>query len=55
MKFRVSVTRIGYSQNTIEVEAENEEQAKDIAIDEAGNYSFSEYDADYEANFVEKV
>ena len=51
-KYEVSVTRIGYAHTTIEVEAESEEQAEQKAIDMAGNYDFSEHDADYECNGV---
>ena len=51
-KYEVSVTRIGYAHTTIEVEAESEEQAEQKAIDMAGNYDFSEHDADYECEGV---
>lgn len=52
-KYEVSVTRIGYAHTTIEVEAENELEAKEKAIEMAGNYDFSEHDADYECEGVE--
>ena len=48
MKYNVCVCRIGYSYLTVEVEAENEEQAKEIAIDDAGGWD--ECSVEYEAN-----
>ena len=55
-KFKVKVTRIGYSATTLEIEAENEEQAKSLAVDEAGGHEFpGEHSSDYEADYVEKV
>ncbi len=51
-KFNVVVSRIGYASRQIEVEAESEEQAKLKAIDEAGDYEFSEHDADYSVDAV---
>lgn len=51
--FEVVVTRIAYSTKTIEVEAENEEQAKEKALDEAGEYEFpTEHSSDYKVEFV---
>lgn len=52
MKYDVDIARIGYSFATIQVEAENEEQAKELALEEAGDYEFSEKDADYEIDYV---
>jgi hypothetical protein len=52
-KFEVVVTRTAFSAKTIEVEAENEEQARQKAVDEAGGYEFpTEYAADYEVEFI---
>ena len=52
-KFEVVVNRTAFSTKTIEVEAENEEQAKEIALDEAGGYEFpTEHAADYEVEFI---
>ncbi len=53
-KFEVQVFRTSYSSRIIEVEAENEEEAKENAIEKAGDYEFSEHDADYTVNFVTK-
>ena len=50
--FVVTVCKISYGHHEIEVEAENEDQAKDIALDTAldvaGNYTFPENSSDYE-------
>lgn len=51
-KFTVTVTRISYSSKEIEVEAENEDDAKEKALDEAGDHEFSEKDADYKVEHV---
>ena len=53
-KFEVQVFRTSYSSRIIEVEAENEEEAKENAIEKAGDYEFSERDADYTVDFVTK-
>lgn len=46
-KFTIPVTRIGYGYRDIEVEAESQEEAENKALDEAGNYKFSEKESDY--------
>tara|TARA_B110000503_G_scaffold55081_1_gene88406 strand:+ start:52 stop:294 length:243 start_codon:yes stop_codon:yes gene_type:complete len=51
-KFRVEVCRISYGFNEIEVEAETPEKAKEIALEEAGNYLYSESHADYKTDGV---
>jgi hypothetical protein len=48
MKYEVSITRIGYAHRFFEVEADSELEAQEKAIDMAGNYDFSEGDAEYE-------
>lgn len=54
-KYKVSVVRIGYSHKDITVVADSESEAVDKAIDAAGNYEFSEHDADYKADDVREV
>lgn len=54
MKYKVLVTRTSYSSIEFEVEADNAAQAKDKALDEAYNTSFSEGGADYEAEIIAK-
>ena len=53
--FSVEIERISYASSTFEVEAENEDEAIEKALIEAGNYSFSEYNADYEVGDVEEL
>lgn len=47
-KFDVEVVRIGYGFATIPVEAETQEQADEMALDQAGDHEFSEKSSDYE-------
>lgn len=54
-KFEVLVSRISYASHIIKVEAENEEKAKEKAIDEAGDIEFNDHDADYVADSVEEI
>lgn len=54
-KYKVTVSRISYSARTIEVEAESDIEAYDKALDEAGNYEFSESNADYEVESIEAI
>jgi hypothetical protein len=51
-KFSVLVTRTSYASRNIEVEAESVAEAKEKAIEEAGDYEFSEHDADYRVDHV---
>lgn len=46
-EFTINVVRIGYGSLDITVEAETEEKAQEIALDEAGGESFSEHHSDY--------
>ena len=55
MKYDVSITRIGYAHTNIEVEASNEQEAQEKAIDMAGDCDFSECDADYECGGITLV
>lgn len=50
MKYEVSITRIGYAHRRLVVEADSELEAQEKAIDMAGNYDFSEGDAEYECD-----
>jgi len=51
-KFNVTVTRTSYSSRDIEVEAKNEKEAKEKAVDVAGDFEFSERDADYDVENI---
>jgi len=54
MKYVVSVTRIGYGGLDLEVDADSEDKAKEIALDQAGGESFSEHHSDYQVDQVVK-
>lgn len=47
-KFSIPVVRIGYGFKTIEVEADSQEEAEELALDEAGDYEYSEKESQYE-------
>jgi len=51
-KFKVEVCRISYGFNEVEVEAETPEQAKEVALEVAGNYLYSESNAEYTTDGV---
>jgi hypothetical protein len=46
-KYKVGVSRTAYAFNYIEVEATSEEEAEMKALECAGDYNYSEHDADY--------
>jgi hypothetical protein len=48
----VDVSRTGYGNRMITVAALNEDDAKDQALEVAGNYEYSEHDADYSCQGV---
>ena len=52
MKYEVEVTRISYATESFLIEADNEEQAQELALNEAYNTSFDEDTAEYEINGV---
>ena len=54
MKYDVEITRISYSTVTFTVDAADEGEAKDLAMDEAYNTGFDEDTAEYEINGVHK-
>lgn len=51
-EYEVLVRRISYASRNIVVKATSEKEAKRLAIDEAGNFEFSEHDADYEVDSI---
>lgn len=51
-KFKVEVCRTSYGFNEVEVEAETPEEAEEIALEEAGNYLYSESHAEYTTDGV---
>ena len=52
MKYIVSVTRIGYGGLDLEVEADSEDKAKEIALNQASGHAFSEHHSDYQVDQV---
>lgn len=53
-EFTVVVCRTSYAFRTLTIKAKNEEEAKEKALDEAGDYEFSESNADYEIDSVQE-
>ena len=51
-EYSVDITRTGYSKKTIKVTASSEEEAKEKAFDIAGDFEYSEYDADYDVDVI---
>lgn len=55
MKFNVQVMRTSYAFCTIRVEAKDSREAEDSALDEAGNYEYSEKSSEYSVQEVDKI
>lgn len=53
MKFYVEVTRISYARQTLQIEADEKEQARQLALREAPEGEFSTYETEYEVSSVE--
>jgi len=53
IKYKVDVTRTSYDTQTYIIEAENEEEAYDLAIEEACNDSWGSGNADYEVEEID--
>lgn len=53
--FTVTVVRTAYASLDIAVDADNEEQAKAKALDDAGNHLFSEHASEYSVEWVAKA
>lgn len=47
LEFEVEVTRVGYGNRTVRLSARTEDEARDIADDDAGNHLYSEHASDY--------
>jgi hypothetical protein len=54
-KFKVDITRTSYAHTTIEVEAKDLFDARELALNTAGNYSYNEKDADYEVGTATEI
>ena len=55
MKYSIEVTRISYARQTLEIEMDSVQQAKDLAMEQAPEGDFSTYDTEYEISSVEVV
>jgi hypothetical protein len=55
MKYRVEITRTAYSTQVFEVEAEDYDQAEELALDEAYDTDFEEDYADYHIRGIHKA
>ena len=51
-QWSVKIVRIGYASRIFLVDAEDEDQAKRLAMDTAGNYEFSEHTSIYELDWA---
>lgn len=47
MEFTIPVVRIGYASKDIKVTADSLEEAQEKALEEAGNYEYSEHSSEY--------
>lgn len=54
-KFQIPIIRSGFGCKTIEVEAENQKEAEEKALDEAGDYEFSEHTSEYDVDRGVKI
>lgn len=54
-KFKATVTRVYHSTVTFELEAENEEQAKELADDMSGDYEGSLQLGEVIVDYVEEI
>jgi len=54
-KFKVRVIKISYAQNTVEIEADDMFEARVKAYESAGNYDYTEYDANHEVDTVTEI
>jgi hypothetical protein len=54
-EYEVLVTRTSYSSLHIKVTARSADEAQKRALEQAGNFSYSEHDADYDAESVREI
>lgn len=54
-KYKVTMRRTGYAFRDIEVEAESRDKAREKAYEIAGDYEYSEKDADYKVENTYQV
>jgi hypothetical protein len=54
-RYRVSVCRTAYGFNTIDVQARSPEEAEELALDEAGDHTYSEKSSEFTTDGVERL
>jgi hypothetical protein len=54
VKFLIDMVRISYGFREFEVEAETEDEAREKALDVAGDYEFNEKNAEYRIDWMGK-
>lgn len=54
-KFEVEIQRVSYQYHTVIIEADNEDQACNIAEEKSGDYEYKEKNAEYEIESVNEV
>lgn len=54
-KYKIPLVRIGYGFHIAEIEAESQDEAEQIALDNAGDYEYSEKSSEYEIEGVSKM
>jgi len=52
MKYSVDVARTAYGFRTLEIEADNETEAREKALDIAGDFEYSEKSSEYSIEWV---
>jgi len=52
--YTVQICRVSYSFATVEVEADSLDEATNKALDNAGDLSYSEKDADYSIEYIQE-
>lgn len=55
MRFKVQILRTAYGRREIEIEAADKNEAEEKAINTAGDYEFTNHDADFEVEFVKQA
>lgn len=54
-KFKVDITRTGYAHTTVEIIAKDLFEAREVAQETAGNYSYTEKSAEYEIGTTAEI
>jgi hypothetical protein len=54
-KYKVAITRIAYADFDVEIEAEDEEQAKNLAVNAACDSDLMECSAEYQVDYVKEI